>query len=662
MPSTLASSARALPPPGIDFVAQLNFAGPRDFLVQVEDDLDVHFCLPSAPVATTSASPTSGIVKQEPVETLGLAFPPLAACYEELLRLSALRFGLELETTRRTRTGASSRQLVVKRPSLPATAGSDTAVPDVGPLFSVADFLMVQRPALADAVEASATGAANAQAPPQAGSAAQRRLRARLRSAVADAAASNRDTGDCKAEALDLAASADAAEQRAALDALFAAQASAFADAGGAKASRRGRGAEEAASPERLASSGAGARKRGRGFESTEASGTDVGAAHAAPRHCYRRFGPQVASRLYLRDDFARAPWPSAKLRRLQDDAKSVQWRSSWRVGYEANELRAAGGELRADGADCRRSAGAVLSWAVEPSALAVGEGFEVRLRCGPGPDSSGRGDASGEEDEAIRDGDFLLRFRRGAGEWRFSAGHRQKLGAVKALPDHPDLARQRHMFWVACLECCSDGRHYVIVGTVPGILTEHFFVAKVARAEPLTHAGFAYLPPLEISERSGQVDEAPALVIESITVFPHVLTGNLPFVSLRHVDLADAYAEETGDLARAPLPGADGCELRLLPRALPDGGAKRFEAWCESARRECGLPLLASGEGDAARREARRARRRLEPPEVAPNPLPALNSWTSSSPVPGAGEEENDDVNGMQGSSPAKLEFAKRE
>jgi len=371
-----------------------------------------------------------------------------------------------------------------------------------------------------------------------------------------------------------------------------------------------------------------GAAKRGRGFEGRE----EAAPVSKQTRHCYRRFGPRVAGRVYLRDSFAKAPWPSARLRRLP--AAPVIWRPEWRVGPD-------GGDAAEKGA-----LGGMLSWAVEPSSTAQGEGFEVSLRSGPGPEvdevkmrSASTESADADDDNPDRDeDDFVLSFRRGERAWHFVAGRRGRKtgGAQKVIADPPGGGKTRQMFWVACTECRADGKHYVVVGTVPGHLTEHFFVAKVGRAEPLSHAGFSYLPhPGEVAFGRDRSQEPPALIMESITVYPHGLTGDLPFISLRFVEQrAAADAADGGEdvLARAKMP-ADGeaaLELAVRRAALPsaEAGPERFAGWCRAARRECGLPLPRDEEEERARRAEKRARLRVEPRPIMKNPSEAPSSW----------------------------------
>ncbi|CAK9060012.1 unnamed protein product [Durusdinium trenchii] len=240
--------------------------------------------------------------------------------------------------------------------------------------------------------------------------------------------------------------------------------------------------------------------------------------------HCFRRFSPSCApGRLYLRDSLT-APWPSVKLLRTNGQ---VVWRPEWCLPHFQ------GPGSWEEGA----SMGGLFSWALEPGHVNFGEGFEVNLRDEPGPDSPDL-----EEDRLPND--FLLSFRRGHSEWHFSAGSRGRPGVQKVVADETfGTVGQRHMFWAACLEG-SDGKHYVIVGTVPGLLSDHFFVAKVVRPRPLTHLGFSFLPG------AGPSAGLEPLWIESITIYPHGLSGELPFVSHRYLEVVkeDELEVETDD------------------------------------------------------------------------------------------------------------------
>ncbi|CAE7204732.1 kgd2 [Symbiodinium natans] len=68
-------------------------------------------------------------------------------------------------------------------------------------------------------------------------------------------------------------------------------------------------------------------------------------------------------------------------------------------------------------------------------------------------------------------------------------------------------------------------------------MLTEHFFVAKVARPRPLTNVGFGFLPAPDDAFREEDAG-SPPMWIESITIYPHSLTGELPFVSHRNLEV----------------------------------------------------------------------------------------------------------------------------
>ena len=76
-------------------------------------------------------------------------------------------------------------------------------------------------------------------------------------------------------------------------------------------------------------------------------------------------------------------------------------------------------------------------------------------------------------------------------------------------------------------------------------------------RPRPLTHLGFSYLPTPGMAFGSSRSDpqEGEPLWIESITIYPHGLTGELPFVSHRFVELVEAdFGEEEGLLAEVAL------------------------------------------------------------------------------------------------------------
>lgn len=286
-------------------------------------------------------------------------------------------------------------------------------------------------------------------------------------------------------------------------------------------------------------------------------------------------------------------------------------------------------------------------------------------------------------------DGDFVLSFRRGEGCWKFCAGRRvrQRPGAEKSISDGKWSRAQRHMFWAACLESALDGYHYVLVGTVPGMLMDHFFVAKTARAEPLSRAGFSYLPEHARLQKVEAGDERPPLQLESIFVYPHVLAGELPFVSLRNLqqqqqaceDNATAVKEEHGgngaNIEPQPLacvmlpeavpvapaseeveqePAARQPMLELVvtraQRHLDEDTANGPETWCLAARRECGLPPRAGDGGpelEAAKQEAleRRARQRVTAPVLATDFLEAPVSWEPAPEQPAGGFAGMDDT-----------------
>lgn len=345
--------------------------------------------------------------------------------------------------------------------------------------------------------------------------------------------------------------------------------------------------------------------------------------------HCFRRFSPSHApGRLYLRDS-ATAPWPSVKLQR---DSEHVIWRPEWMLPHFQ------GPGTWEEGA----SMGGIFSWALEPNSVSFGEGFEVNLRDEPGPCETG---TKLEEDIPERlPNDFLLSFRRGYAAWHFTAGTRGRSGAQKMVPDtlFGSKAGQRQMFWAACLEC-HDGKHYVLVGTVPGMLSEHFFVAKVARPRPLTHLGFSYLPTPKATVWNGSgVDP---LWIESITIYPHGLSGELPFISHRFLQVVkEETVEEAGDTVaeialeadaeaaeeQADVVSSAAPRLVLLSKKAPGGEAEsraRLEEWCTDARRELGLPSLEVKPRSPSTRKRRRTNR-----PVGSNAESALTSWGPSS------------------------------
>lgn len=282
---------------------------------------------------------------------------------------------------------------------------------------------------------------------------------------------------------------------------------------------------------------------------------------------------------------------------------------------------------------------GGIFSWALEPNGVSFGEGFEVNLRDEPGPCETG---TKLEDIPERLPNDFLLSFRRGYAAWHFTAGTRGRSGAQKMVPDtlFGSKAGQRQMFWAACLEC-HDGKHYVLVGTVPGMLSEHFFVAKVARPRPLTHLGFSYLPTPK-SAVFGAGSGVDPLWIESITIYPHGLSGELPFISHRFLQVVkEETAEEAGDTVAEIALEADPAQpedelsgaarLVLLSKKAPGGEAEsraRLEEWCSDARRELGLPSL-----EVKARSPTRKRRRTNPTNrPVGSTESALSSWGPSS------------------------------
>lgn len=601
-----------------DHVLQLNLVGPRDFLLQLEDELDAFVEAAGAVPAAASELKREhdGLASEE-----ALIFPSLAQPYTELLQVAARRYLLAV-TGQREKDGGSI--VTVRR----STAGQPRL-----PLLGYGDFLRPQRP----------------QEPPAPTEARLARLTMRLHALG----------GTSAAEASgDEAPAAAVARLQAAVDARLRARAAASGcvrPAAAAEAAEAPRPAAEAAVKEEescaaatpaaasgLASpggSGGGSgekRRRGRGFDGGAEPAPELEHGGARLRHDYVRFHSMHARvPLYWRKSVM-AAWPTAKLRRLR--APPVSWRPEWRVGPDQDDPPLRGPQTGL--------LGGVLSWAVESGEFAADEGFEVSLRAGPGPVDDGRshGILGREEGPAERDeDDFVLSFRRGPGAWSVTAGKRSKLPglASKSLPDRTDRA-QRCSFWVACLQSATDGKHYVLVGRIPGILVEHFFVAKVARAEPLSHAGFSYLPPPFAVDVGGD-PEGPPLVVESITVYPHGLTGELPFVSTRFVEQAKltgdvrSEADDNDILARAEfVPAASGggaegeeprrCELRVRKRPLPAGSLPPA-GWCNESLLECGFPAETPADREA--KLQRRAKMRRTAPVIdRSHMLDAPASW----------------------------------
>mmetsp|Transcript_7812 Transcript_7812/g.21433 ORF Transcript_7812/g.21433 Transcript_7812/m.21433 type:complete len:574 (-) Transcript_7812:96-1817(-) len=517
---------------GFDHLVSLNFVRPRSFLLQVEDDLD-RFIFGQCQACVEDSADTGGAN----AAVQHLQFPPLARSFEELLCKAAGRYGLT------TAVHHDRRQR--RRMRVALRCGTSANVPSL----SYVDFLRPQRK----------------QTPPPdsdpMGSSREHRLR--LRHWALTWMSQHETSGEAPL----------LAELQQVVDLAFSSQSGA----------RRVESSAE--SDGYKPSSSSGTLKRGRGFD------VQTQDPVSKPRHCYRRFGPDAARRIYLRDDFARAPWPSVKMQRVSDEPEPpIVWRPEWQVGPEEGDA--------SEDADM----GGLMSWAVEASEFGLDEGFEVVLReCSDEAENPER-----EED------DFVLMFRRGQAEWRFVAGSRARLEKlpVKIIKDEEGASRR--MFWAACLESRTDEKHYVIAGTVPGLLAEHFFVARVKRNAPLTRAGFAYLP----SKQGTSKESAPAL-IESISIYPHALTGELPFVSLRFVEQRAANDADNNVLVAVPLPArcrADGngeavdflC-VRGIP--IPGQDPARLEG---VALQEVGLQPPAQSEEEKL---AKRARRRVEVP-----------------------------------------------
>jgi len=289
---------------------------------------------------------------------------------------------------------------------------------------------------------------------------------------------------------------------------------------------------------------------------------------------------------------------------------------------------------------------GGVISWAVEPSDFLLDEGFEVNLRAG-----TGLSETSDVPERCASD--FVLSFRRGEKTWHFTAGRRVRpqnatAPTKKTISDRTEtLGRQ--MFWAACLESRTDGRQYVIVGTIPGLISNHFFVAKFTQSSPLTRAGFSYLPIPKhgVDEHFNAGEETRFVLIDSITIYPHTLTGELPFISLRFVEQCEAgtstskivsYSSSFSEFAKYEQQGKEEQQknedggnwelcIRKIPLPVEDAVASRLECWHFVARSECGI-LPTRDEETAEDRLERKARRRVQPQVVGPNPLTAPSSW----------------------------------
>lgn len=623
-----------MPPHGLDLFSHLNLMLPRDFLLQVEDELEA-FLARYYGWDAGAGGPGGEACKEEAAEVPSqIIFPALAQVYENLLITTARRFGLV--------ASVSGRSVKVTVPQGAWKAHL--------PLFSYADVLRVQRPP-----GPCPRGAE------QADHATEISRRQELRLWALQQQQQQRAVDPVEPTAGSSAASSSSAvklEQpnghsegvcgsaRESLDKLFA------------KAASPGTGGGAAERYTRPGFKSNAAVKRGRGFQDTVEA--PQASSSAKLRHSYGRFQrePQL--------NWVQKPWPTAKLRRDGDSGCSerptITWRREWRVGPEDEEIDEPG------------NMGGVISWAAQPSDLKLGEGFEVSLRSGPGEEEGGAGVAD------RLDGDFVLSFRRGDNYWEFQAGRRVRRagGAAKIIPDDKWSRGQRHMFWAACLESASEGKHYVLVGTVPGILTDYFFVAKAARAEPLSRAGFSYLPEPARLQPDALVDERPPLPLEGIFVYPHVLTGELPFVSLRNLQQRQLHAAHA---VKEEAPGGNGGEKPLASAVLPareespEGGVKAEagapeqlelvvtsamrplgedasrgpETWCKAARLECGLAPRAGdlgAEDEAAKERAleRRAKQRVTAP-VLTSGLEAPLSWEPGPQQPLGGFDGLDDT-----------------
>lgn len=608
----------------MDHVAQLNLAGPRDFLLQAEDELDAfvaRLALSAADVAPGAACDDAvrgggaGSVKEEPgldsvKEEPGLAAAPVAEQPAAEEGLPGVKEeprespGVKEEPREGAPTGAAAASCdaaEVKRLVGSVPPGVEGQRELLFPALAQPYAELLATAARRYGLEARrAPDGGLAVSPPEGGAAWLPAL------GYADLLRPQRGGGPPPRRPSGLAA---VLRERLRLR-LWGLRPGAPGEEGGEEGGEELRRAVDAAlqarTEQRMPSDGyrpgAGLAKRGRGATK---GGTKL-------RHDYGRFGR--AAPLYS----LKWPWPSVKLLRAR--TPSVIWRPEWRVGPDVDDPPAPCPQ--------RGFRGGVLSWALEAASFEDGEGFEVSLREGPGPPeevSARRADAPAERSEE----DFVLSFRRGQGAWHLTAGKRARLdGLTSKRIDDVAGRSSRHSFWVACVESVADGKHYVMAGSIPGILVAHFFVARVARAEPLSHAGLAYLPsPRLAAFGAGQpVEQDRPVLIESITVYPHGLTGELPFVSSRFLDAGPASTEEdaTGVLARAPLPGAEGVEVRVLRG--PAEGAERTAGWCVPALRECGLKFEAPK--DPQKRAERAAKRARTAVQVARNPMEAPSSW----------------------------------
>eukprot|EP00931_Biecheleriopsis_adriatica_P067624 TRINITY_DN41736_c0_g1_i1.p1 TRINITY_DN41736_c0_g1~~TRINITY_DN41736_c0_g1_i1.p1 ORF type:complete len:661 (+),score=173.71 TRINITY_DN41736_c0_g1_i1:75-1985(+) len=613
---------------GLDLVWHLNLVGPRDFLLQLEEELETfvleyqkNHCPPSE-----------------------LIFPPLARQYEALLIAASRRYGLHAGPKDKTGSTANDRwQQRSGQRRLAVRPAEDSKSSPVLPRASLAEFVRLQRLSSAEAPAPSAIEGCE-DAEEHGDCQLHRRLRLRLWAIKLSCSALEAALADHQEQQAHPSAPNVKEELQEDMQGRVAnaSEEEQLPELGAVNAKEE---LDEDLRQEIRAvlSRIAAAAVKCSGRKASE-SQDDIEAAvkgAALTKHCYARFGPCAAKlRLFLRDDYARAPWPTAKLLR-KPDAGSVVWRPEWWLPH-----------CGCPGTwEEQASSGGVISWAVEPSSLAFGEGFEVSFRDEPGPSPACSSAASGQDDEDRSPGDFVLTFRRGAGAWHFNAGSRGRSsgGAEKTVLDSAMKGRagQRHMFWAACLKCGLDGKHYILVGTIPGLLLEHFFVAKVGRHDPLTHVGFSYLPtPREAAfgqpgrggDEGYDCPGAQPLVIESITVFPHGLSGELPFVSRRLLEVAPKENKVKNQEQERVL-----AALRLSEQQAPSfdcnaGGQHELDLKCKGTS----LPdedVKAEENGEEACRQSTdssgKKRRRTMPVVDLSLSDSAFTSWA---PAPGSG------------------------
>lgn len=630
---------------GLDHVAHLNLAGPRDFLLQLEDDLD-----------TFVSSDFVGDV---------LEFPLLAQPYADLLATTAKRYHLEPVLQRENADAAFTS--IQHRPDRP---------PEL-PLFCYPEFMLPQIPVKT----AELTGSKrisrlrrrlqilNPSADKECDLGyAQGAVDEALRKMALDSGWASKDKPlanteialmSCKAERLDGCKNQNAQDlDLSGLSRGMDGHIDRVGEAGDAKVTALSTGATDTTR-----------RKRGRGFLDTpdepretmevEKNYTKNGRFNASrPRHDYTRFSPKAVKPPFVTRTFA--PWPSVKLKRSQS---SVVWRPEWRVGPDVDDPRDYGPQFG--------SLGGILSFAVHPSQFQMNEGFEVYLRAGPGPsekfcDSDNAGGGNLDEEPPTRDDDdFVLSFRRDDGAWALTGGRSARLPDLrpKIVADLTSDKRLRHTFWVACLHCKADSKHYVVCGRIPGILSEHFFVAKVARNDSLSHVGFSYNPV----EGGKVARDAREITIENITAYPHGLTGYLPFISLKFIEEKETANDTAGCLvgitdcllsarlrddpidaenaeATSQHPSRPCKNLCVLQKPVAQvdpnlsksnrldlqvsSNALHSATWQDESRRECGLPT-ADTALDRQRRAERRAKRACTPVTVnRAHMLEAPVSW----------------------------------